>query len=171
MARGNLFTLSTVITGVTVAAGHVAPPGAAAATTLTLLNPSTSTMNFEIVKVFVSQLTGTPATGAWAYCMANSAASVSAVANVTAAPLYSGNQVSVAKGYSNTALTGGPVHTQNGLIPAAVFAGALTAASNFVDTPNREIVVAPGWMLTIAPPGAGTSLVVVAQIIYAEVPA
>lgn len=167
-SRGVIFCLSTANTGTTIVAANVSPPAAAAATAITLLNPVGSLVNLEILRVTMSQLTGTPGTGAWTYCVAPSGTSVTAAQNTPAAACFTATSPN-AKGYVQTALTGGPVHTVLGNIPASVFAGALAASANFTDVPDGMIVVAPGWMLTLAPPATGTTLAVAISIFYAEV--
>lgn len=170
-SRGTVYCLSTALTGATVAAGHVAPPAAAAATTLTLENPVGSGADFEILMAALSHLTGTPGTGAWAYCVSPSSV-ITATPNATPQPLRAGANPSSGRGFTATALTGGLVHTTARPFANSVFAGAIDAATqnkNVVEYLNGSLVIPPGYILTLAPPATGTSHVVVASIVYAEV--
>lgn len=170
-SRGTVYCLATANTGATVAAGHVAPPAAAAATTLTLSNPVGSGVDFEILYATLSHLTGTPGTGAWAYCVSPSSV-ISATPNATAQPQKVGSAASKALGYTATALTAGLVHTTARLFANSVFAAAIDAATqnkNVLDEVDGSIVIPPGFILTLAPPATGTSHVVAAQIVFAEV--
>src|SRR6201999_2864970 len=102
VSRGNVFICAGGVTGITVAAGHVAPPAAAAATTLSLYNPVGSGVNLEILAGFLNHLTGTPGTGVWSWCIgaASGATAITATPNATGAPALAGNAQSVAKGYT-----------------------------------------------------------------------
>jgi hypothetical protein len=173
-SRGRVFSCHTAVTGATIAAGHVAPPAAAAATTLTLSNPVGSGVNLEIIAGMLLHLTGTPGTGSWSWCGANAigATVITATENAAPKPLLLGGANSSAKGYSATALTTGPLHAVHRLFPSAVFAGAIDAATQgkvAIDYVDGSIVVPPGWVITLAPPAAGTDHVVAAGILYAEI--
>lgn len=173
-SRGALFSLFTANTGATVAAGHVAPPAAAAATTLTLSNPVGSGVNFEIVAGHLTHLTGTPGTGSWSWCVANAvgATVITATANATAKSGLAGGAASAGVGYTATALTAGPLHVVQRQFPNSMFAGAIGATSlnlNMVDLVDGALVIPPGWIVSLAPPATGTTHVVMAQIVYAEI--
>lgn len=169
-ARGLIMAVSTAVTGTTVAAGNVAPPAAAAATVLSLYNPMNSGVDLEVLKVFLQHISGTPGAGAWMHCLSYSPA-ITATEN--AAPACSnGGTDGAAKGFTQTALTGGAVHT-NYRAFGGMFAGAIAATTpgQFqVDDVDGEIILPPGYVLSIAAPAAGTSHVVAASIVFAEVP-
>jgi hypothetical protein len=174
-SRGNLFICATPVAGVTVAAAHVAPPAAAAATTLSLYNPPGSGVNLEILAGFLNHLTGTPGTGVWSWCIgpASSGTLITATPNATVAPALAGGAVSAAKGFAATALTGGPLHTANRQFPSSMFAAAIAATSlgaNIIDVVDGGLVLPPGYVVSLCPPAAGTSHVVAAQILFAQVP-
>jgi hypothetical protein len=173
-SRGNLFTCSGAVTGITVAAGHVAPPAAAAATTLTLSNPVGSGYNLEILLGILNHLTGTPGTGCWSWCTANAvgATVITATPNAVVRPCLAGGANSIASGYTATALTGGPLHVISRQMPSSVFAGAIGATSvNTVgiDIVDGGLVIPPGFIVTLAPPATGTTHVVAATILFAQV--
>lgn len=173
-SRGTVFAVSGALTGTTIAAGHVAPPAAAAATTLSLLNPLGSGVNFEILRGSISHVSGTPGAGAFAWCSAYQGNVITAgEATAIKRAQYLSKSGGKAMAWSATALTGGAVHEITRVFPASKFAGAIDVASSNlteVDDVDGALVVPPGWMITLAPPAAGTSHVVVAQIVYAEVP-
>lgn len=168
--------VSTAQAGATVAAGHVAPPAAAAATTLSLLNPSGSGVNLEIISSSLSHISGTPGVGTWTYCYSQQGSALDGVAEAGAVKrcLSLGGTGTVAKAWAATALTGGAVHYVTAHFPSAPFAGAIAAtteATGFavVHDVDGAIIVPPGFMITLAPPATGTSHVVAASITYAEV--
>ena len=172
-ARGKLYSLQTAVTGATIAAGHVAPPAAAAATLLTLRNPVGSGVNMVILKGTIAHVSGTAGTGCFSWCVASNTTSVlTATANATPQPLLAGGAASLGAGFTATTMTGGLVHAVARLFPSAVFATAMDAATQgkvAIDFVDGAIVLAPGYLLTIAPAATGTSHVVVASIEYAEI--
>ncbi len=173
-SRAKIFSLHTAVAGATIAAGHVSPPAAAAATTLTLSNPVGSGVNLKILKGVLSHITGTAGTGAWSWCAAAATGSlvITATPNATAKNQKVDGAASVALGYTATALTAGPLHILTRLFPNAVFATAMDAATQnkiAIDDVNGQLVIPPGYILTLAPPAAGTTHVVAASIIYEEV--
>ena len=172
-SRGVLFCVSGTLTGTTIAAGHVAPPAAGAATLLSILNPLGSNKNLEIVEGTISHVSGTPGAGAFAWCMAYQGTAVTANEAVAIKRRLDGAEGgTVARAWSATTLTGASVHVITKPFPSAKFAGALDAASanlSETDFVNGKIVVRPGFMLTLAPPAAGTTHLVVVSITYAEV--
>jgi hypothetical protein len=172
-SRGTLFCVSGALTGTTIAAGHVAPPAAAAATLLSILNPLGSNNNLEIIEGTISHVSGTPGAGAFAWCMAYQGTAVTASEAVAIKRRLDGAEGgTVAKAWSATTLTGSSVHVITKPFPTSKFAGAIDAASSNLsetDLVNGKIVVRPGFMLTLAPPATGTTHIVVASITYAEV--
>lgn len=173
-SRGRLFAVGTALTGTTIVAGNVAPPGAAAATVLSIYNPTGSGFNLEILMGMVLHLSGTPGAGAWAWCAgaASGATAITATPNATPQNMLMGGTVSVASGFTQTALTAGPAHTTRRMFPTAQFAGAIAATTpgqSVVDQVDGGIVVPPGFVLTLAPPAAGTTHIVAAAILFAQV--
>ncbi len=174
-AAGKVFAASGATTGTTIAAGHVAPPAAAAATTLSLLNPIGSGCNLEIIKATLGHVSGTPGAGTFSWCQVYQADSISAAPAVAIVkPLLTGSAASVARAWSATTLTGGLVHTIMDHFPSTPFAGVLALTSegtarSVVQDVDGAIIVAPGWMLTLAPAATGTTHIVTCSIMFAEV--
>jgi hypothetical protein len=171
-----VFQVSGAQAGTTIAAGHVAPPAAAAATLLSILNPVGSSVNLEIIQASIGHISGTPGAGTFTYCysLQNSALDGVAEAGAIKRCLYSGGVATVAKAWAATTLTGGVVHYVQAHFPSAPFAGALAATAEGtayaqVHDVDGMIIVPPGMMLTLAPAATGTSHVVAVSITYAEV--
>lgn len=174
--QGKVFQVSGAQAGTTIAAGHVAPPAAGAATLLSLLNPASSNVNLEIIQATLGHVSGTPGAGTFTYCQAlqNEAVTAAEAVAVKKSLYAKGSPSTVAKAWSATTLTGSVVHTVMAHFPSATFAGALAATSegtarSVVHDVDGLIVVPPGWMLTIAPAATGTTHVVAVSITYAEV--
>lgn len=172
--QGKVFQASGAQAGTTIAAGHVAPPAAAAATTLSLLNPPSSGVNLEIIQVTLGHISGTPGAGTFTYCKAQQNSSISAAqSGAVISSLYGSTKQSVAQAWSAVALTGGVVHTVMAHMPAAPFAGVLALTSEgtaraMVHDVDGMIILPPGWMLTLAPAATGTTHIVSCAITYAE---
>ncbi len=173
--QGKVYEVSGAQAGTTIAAGHVAPPAAAAATMLTLYNPLSSGVNLEVIKVTVGHISGTPGAGTFTYCKAYMADSISAAEAVAVkSSRYLSTKNTIAKAWSATALTGGVVHTVVGHMPTAPFAGVLAltsegTAKSAVDEVDGLLVIPPGWALTLAPAATGTTHIASCAIVYAEV--
>lgn len=173
-SRQQLFTVSTAVAGTTNAAANVTPPAAAAATILTLHNPMGSGKNLEVIKVYVNHISGTPAAGGiWLAGASNSVISVAQNATPVATFIGGGTN-SVARGYTQTALTGGLVHTTiRPVANCSPFAGAIAATTvglNCLDEVEGAIVVPPGGLLSVASSGTGTTHILSASIAYREAP-
>lgn len=172
--RGQVWSVENALTGSTIVSGNVAPPAAAAAVLLGILNPVGSGVNLEIVRGWLAHISGTPGAGLWAYCIALQNATITAAANATPRNHISGAAGAKAQAYSQTALTGGVVFNTVRPFPSAMFAGALAATTPgqiAMDEVAGDIVVKPGYMVVLAPPAAGTTHVVTAGLTWAEVPA
>ena len=173
--KGRVFAASGAATGTTIAAGHVAPPAAGAATMLSILNPHGSGMNLEIISGSIGHVSGTPGAGAFSWCSAYQETDVTgAEAVAIVRPLITSERKSAALAWSATTLTGSAVHKILKLFPSAPFAGALAATSEgtgraAVEEVDGLIIVQPGWMLTLAPAATGTSHIVTCEIVFAEI--
>lgn len=178
-SRGRVFSGMTAPGGTTGVAANNTPIAAAAASILTVYNPLNSGVNLEILKAWLNFVSGTPAAGAYVYNYAFAQ-------NITATQNNGGTagampQANIAQGgssagriFTQTALTGG-VGAQVLLRPfgASLFAAAIggtTPQLNFLDLVDGEIVLPPGALLSIAAPGTGTSVIVVAGFTWQEVP-
>lgn len=171
--RNKIFSVSTAAAGTTAAAANATPPAAAAATVLTLYNPQGSGVNLSIIRGVVQHISGTPAAGGVTWCFTPDPAPITATENAAPIPAFVGKGRSVARGYTQTALTGGSVHVLYRHFGSAPFAGALAAGAGPLghwDETDGEITVPPGYALSIAVGGAGTSHVLAAAIVYEEIP-
>lgn len=174
-AQGKVFQASGAQAGTTIAAGHVAPPAAGAATLLSLLNPMSSGVNLEVIQTTIGHVSGTPGAGTFTYCMAYQGEAVTAAeAGAIKRSLYASQKNTIAKAWAAATLTGSIVHLVMAHVPSAPFAGALAATSegtarSIVHDVDGMIVIPPGWMLTLAPAATGTTHVVAVAITYAEV--
>jgi hypothetical protein len=173
--QGKVFQVSGAQAGTTIAAGHVAPPAAGAATLLSILNPLESKVDLEVIQASIGHISGTPGAGTFTYCMAYQGEAVTAAEAVAVKRcLRLSSKTTVAKAWSATTLTGSVVHLVNSHFPSAPFAGAIAAtteATGFsqVHDVDGAIIIPPGWMLTIAPAATGTTHIVAVSITFAEV--
>lgn len=173
--KGKVFSASGAQAGTTIAAGHVAPPAAGAATLLSLLNPQGSGCNLEVILGRIGHVSGTPGAGAFTWCTAYQETDVTAAeANTTIRCTLTGEKKSVASAWAASTLTGSGVHKVLKHFNSAPFAGALAATSegtgfSVTDEVDGMIIVQPGWMLTLAPAATGTTHIVTVEIVYAEV--
>jgi len=189
-SRGQVYTamVSSITTpgftdttpGLTSASSPGQQLGAAANPILAILNPVGSGVVFEILQGYLCFTSGVPGdnvTGAWSWCGAVVGRSVTAAeSGATKAPMLVGQGVTRAKAWSLATLTGAPVQPVIRPFPAIVLIDPTTGVDstnqgvNPVDNVDGAIVVPPGGLLTLAPPATGTSHVVGAGIMYAEVP-
>lgn len=173
--QGKVFQVSGATTGTTIAAGHVAPPAAGAATLLSILNPLSSNVNLEIIEGSIGQISGTPGAGTFSWCHAYQGTSVTAAEAVAIKRcLFASQKNTIASAWSATTLTGSVVHQVLAHFPSAPFAGVLALTSEGTARVTRHevdgsIIVPPGWMLTLAPAATGTTHIVSVAITYAEV--
>lgn len=170
--RGRLFSFSTALTGVTLAAGMVAPAGGAT-TLLSLFNPPDSGFYASITRAWLLHISGTPGAGLWAWFGAGGN-SITAAQNAVVGNGKVGGAATGLKHYANAALTGSTVQAQIRPFPGGSFAGAIAATSPGqlqIDEVDGAIEVGPAGVLSLTPPAAGTSHVVAAGIEYQLVPA
>src|ERR1041384_3537743 len=69
-SRGSMFAVSTVNTGTTVVTANASPVGAAAASLLSLYNPTGSGINAVVLRTIIGTISGTPGAGCFSYNMA-----------------------------------------------------------------------------------------------------
>lgn len=165
--RQKLF--NAVSGSVTVASTHVSPLTAATGKpVLGVWNPPNSGVNLLLVKHCVLTLSGTPGGPMlWNYAL-NSP--ITASANVTPVNGLLGSGAAKAQWFSDTALTGSVVgialrHAWNLSAVAAAFADSVS-----MENDNGDIVVPPGAFLGLAAFATGTSHVVQASMVVAEIP-
>ena len=167
-SRGTVFSCSTALTGTTVVAANNSGVAAAAATILSLYNPIGSGVNLALVKTGVWFTSGTPAVGMWCYNVAYNQTITATPNAVMGRNLPSGAATS-ASGFTQTALTGSGAQTfLRGF--GTMFAGAIAATTPALHWDDAsDIVLPPGGVITICSPGTGTSVIVMASIVYQEV--
>jgi hypothetical protein len=173
-SRLKLFFLSNGIAGVASAAAWLSPVAAAAATCLSLWNPSTSGVAFSILQTQLGLASGTVEVGSYVYNFHPVAGPITATANAVTKTLSAGASTGLAttspsgsgRGYSNTAITAGLVGYEGNPIgdTPAVVGGSITHNADGMD------YVPAGSMITIGAPTNGTSAVVYASMVYEEVP-
>ncbi len=174
-SRNQVYSVTTALAGTTIAAGNVAPPAAAAATVLSILNPVGSGMNLEIIRGWVRHISATTGpVGYWAWCGAVAGMSITAAeATAVKRANFVGQAVPLFKAWSQAALTGGPAHTNVRPFPVKFIAAAVAGTSwglDAVDNVDGALIVEPGGLLTLAPAATGTTVVVGAGIILAQAP-
>jgi hypothetical protein len=166
--RGNEFTFSSTLAGITIAAGMISPVGAAATVFLALANPVSSPVNLVIVRAKIWTVSGTPGGPfGWNVIAPNSgltAAGVKGINNKTF--IQGGNGV----GFANAAMTGALAATMFRGIggQAAIAAGA--GNYHVEEETAGDIIVLPGGAVLIAPTAAGTTHIAGASITYVETP-
>lgn len=167
VSRGNVYTASTALAGVTQAAGMISPVAAAATVFLGLFNPNSSPVNLVILRTKLWTVSGTPG-GPWAWNV------VAPNAGITAAGAQGINNKTLAAGgqakvFANAATTGGLVAVMFRGIggPAAITAGA---GNNSVDEiSDGDLIIPPGGAAFIAPTAAGTTHIAGASVSWEEV--
>lgn len=171
-SRGQVFTATTAVAGVTVAATHVTPLAAGTGTPiLGLFNPPGSGKNLEILKVQAAWVSGTTGAGGLVFNVAF-AQNISVAGNTVPRSNLVGGANTVALAFTNTATTGSTIGLLfRALNGCTVFAGAIAATTvglNCGEEVEGSIVVPPGGYFAIAAGLAGTSPIVQAAITYRE---
>lgn len=168
--NGRLYEVTNGFAGVTSAAAWLTPVAAAAATCLSLWN-SSSNMALAVHEVTIALLSGTVEAGLYTInvhynCTAISATPNAIHRNLNLSQVNPGTApIGVGRGFSNTAITAGLVGYDGpviGVTPAVV--GGKTVRDF-----RGGLIVAPYAMITIGAPTNGTSAVIGASIVYAEV--
>lgn len=167
VSRGNVYTASTALAGVTMAAGMISPVAAAATVFLGLFNPISSKFNLVILRTKIWTVSGTPG-GPWAWNVVppNAGITAAGVQGINNLTLAAGGQ---AKAFINAATTGGILATMFRGIggPAAIAAGA---GNQHVDeVSDGDLIIPPGGAAFIAPTAAGTTHLAGASVSWEEV--
>jgi hypothetical protein len=171
-SRGRMFSISTALTGVTLAAGMVAP-GAGATTLLSLYNPPGSSVSASITRAWLCHISGTPGAGMWSWYGSAGQVITQTTAGLAGRGKVSGG-ASQLTGYVNVALTGSTAQSFVRPFPSAQFAAILAATSPgqvVIDEVDGAIEVGPGSVISLAPPAAGTTHIVACGFEYQEIPA
>lgn len=169
VSRGGVFTVSVV--QATIATANNSPLGAGGTPLVGIFNPANSPKNLVVLRAVIGTASGTPA--AQPFCVWNV---IPAPAGITAAGAQGVNNFtfqaagSVAKSFSNSAITGSVAATALRIIggTAAIAAGA--GIYSVTEDTKGEIVVPPGAFAGIAcGNGAGTTWIVSAALSWEEV--
>jgi hypothetical protein len=164
-SEGDAFVLSTPLAGITLGPTHtVATLGNTATPIFTLLN--SGSFNIAINREFLATLSGTPAPGSWWWYRANaqSASAMTALTdNLTSAKTLTEDAPSGLKVGIGKVLTG-----FSGLLIAYKPLGALNSVTAGLGAIDKEtagaIVIAPGNLIALLAPAAGTTHVVQASL-------
>lgn len=174
-SRGQVFTGSTALAGTTIIAANVGASAAGAAVAFALYNPLGSGKNLEVLKTWLSGISGTPGVGMWAYAIGNTQSITATQNNLGVAsgvptPNRVGSDLSSARVFVQTALTGSTLQTLNRPI-GSFFGGAIAATTsvNILDMVDGDIVVPPGGVLTVVAPLIGTTFVAFIGMQWREV--
>lgn len=169
--RGLVFSASTALSGITLAATNVSPLPAGTGTPIVgVYVPPGSLFDVTILNVKIWNVSGTAAAGPFAWnALPNS--------NITATGArgfshLNGAQSSDATVFVNAATTGSAAGVLLRGVGPANFAAAIAATSPlyYDEDINGSIWVAPGVGMALAAPGAGTTWVVGASMTWAELP-
>lgn len=170
--RQQVFSVTSTLAGVTVAATHVSPLAAGTGTPIVaVFNPSNSGKNIVIIKAQALWVSGTAGAGGLAWNV-SCGGSISAAENAAPVADNGSSARSVARGFTSTALTGSLIGVllkpvQN----CGVFAGAIAATTvglNCAEEVEGSIVAPPGCYVAIAAAAAGTSPIVQASLSFRE---
>jgi len=169
--RGNVWTVSTAVAGVTVTASAVVST-ASAMPIVGIYNPPGTGKNLVVMRACVQNVTGSQVTFLWG--VSNGPAMTAAAGVATHISMFNfgqgGSGGSVARSFAGaTGTVGTPITFRviYGGITGTVVAGAL---SSFTEYTNGDICVPPGNFAGIFADLAPTAAVVRAAITWAEVP-
>ena len=165
-SRAKILSMSNGFAGVTSAAAWLTPVAAAAATCLTLYNPSNSGVLASVLQVHVALLSGTTEIGEYVWNF-HANTTITATANATTRSANAGNTSgAICKGFANTALTGGVA----GIEGAAITTLNVATGNDAVANVDGSVTIPSQNAATIGAPTNGTSAVIYASILYEEVP-
>jgi hypothetical protein len=169
--RGNMFSLTTPIAGVTVAAANVIG-GTNAQPIVGVFNPVGSNKNVVITRAACSVNSGTLGTGGfvWGYAL-NSTATISGVSGqgeINLSTFLTGN--SAIRTYINTAATGATSILLRHIGGPTVGAAAANANLTILEETAGDIVVPPGVLVGIFMAAAGTSPIVNVSMVFEVIP-
>lgn len=170
--RGYIYSASTALTGITVAAANVSPlPANTGQPVVGLYVPINSVFDVSIISARVWSISGTPGAGTFAWnLIPNSFITATGTRGVSHS---TGAAESAATVFNNAATTGSAAGVLLRGIGPSNFAAALAASAGplFADElTDGAIYLTPGMAAGIAAPAAGTTWVVGASLTWAEIP-
>jgi len=165
--RGGMF--GSAFNAVTILATHNTPLTAGTGTPITsIYNPIGSGVNLSIVKVIQHLTSGTPA-GALVWNNVPNPQNITAAASAPISMTVNAAVASVAKLWTNTAVTGSStgvlIFPEGGF--AAVAAGA--GVNTLVTEHAGDLIIPPGSMLALCSYGTGTTHLTSGLVIWEEV--
>lgn len=168
VSRGQVFCFGAA--AVTYAATGNTPLAAGTGVPVVgILNPANSTVNCQILGVWITTTSGTPG-GPFYWNVIPNPTGITAAGSTPISLLTFNSAGSVAKAFANAALTGSAAATYLRPIggPAAVAAGA--GLYGVAEDTAGGIVVQPGAFAGVAGTAVGTSHVISSGMIWAEIP-
>lgn len=174
-SRGKLYCATTAQAGVTIIAEMAGTIAANKKTILSIVNQFGSGIDVVIHKAWITHVTGTPGAGGFAWeTYVGLTVPTGTAGNLTTRNTRTG-AAGLAQAFSNTALgASAPAHVLLRAFPTGPFARALDGlapdAAPAIDLVDGEIYLEPGSAASIAAAATGTSHIVMASILYEEVP-
>lgn len=169
--QGQVYTISTALAGITVAAANVSPAAAGTGQPLVgVYNPPGSGKLLVIWKALVATVSGTPG-GPFGWNVIKPSAGITAAGTVPTNNKTLDAAGSKAKGFVNQATTSSPAGAMFRVVggPAAVAAGA--GLYGVAEELDGDIVVPEGGFVGIYATAVGTTHVVAASMTWEEVDA
>lgn len=166
-SRGGMF--GSAWNAVTVAATHVSPLAAGTGTPIwALYNPIGSNVNCAILKVLQDLTSGTPG-GPLLWNLIPVPQNISAANTLPVSLLLNSPVSSVAKIWTNTALTGSSAGTL--LWPEGGFAAVAAGAGiqSLMNLHDGDIIVPPGSMIALCAYATGTTHLTSGMVVHEEV--
>src|SRR5690348_6795101 len=175
-SRQRIYAATTAQAGVTIIAEMAGTIAANKKTILSIVNPFASGVSLHILRGMITHVTGTPGAGGFAWQTYTGLLQATGTSgNLTVRGSRTGGTPSQAQAFSNTALgANAPAHVLYRAFPTGPFARALDGlapdAAPAIDYVDGEIVLDPGSAVSIAAAATGTSHIVMASIVFAEMP-
>lgn len=172
-----VYSCKTASAGTSFTTAGVSPLAAAGIAWLAVYNPRGSGYNLEVINTQIVGISGTPGVGAQVYDLGcdqtitatqnnNATSQLGPLSHFTGA--FTG---SVAKCFTQLALTGSSVLSEMRVHPYSPFAGAVAATSpglTATDVLFGSVIVPPGCVLAIQTTAAGTAHVAAGSITFRQ---
>jgi hypothetical protein len=169
--NGKVFTISTALAGVTIAAANVSS-AANPQPLVGVFNPTGSGVNLVIWRAWHSWASGTAAAQGLHWAISAPPSTLLTAAGVTTSSINNLTFIasSVARQFVNAAMTGAVLTPLRFLGGPTTGALAANANMSFFEETGGDIIVPPGGICGIFASSAGTSPIVAASFTYEEVP-
>lgn len=175
-SRQKIFAASTPQAGVTIIAEMAGTIAANKQTILSVVNPFNSGVQLHILRAYLVHKSGTPGGGAFALeTFTGVTTALGATGNVVVRGTRTGGLPSQAQAFSALALgANAPAHVLLRAFPSGPFGRAIDGlapdCAPVVDYIDGEIVLDPGACVSIAAAALGTTHIVTASFVFAELP-